>query len=473
MKNSYTSTELLTPVLDGGIHNTNFFNGRLLSAEDMVREQQANRLQHRQLGQTIGEGVAYGLEVIEKKDAASPPGTPSRLVRVSAGMAINRLGQTLYLPSDTDVALVRAKEVVAADAGLSSPCTKPDGTDLLSGTGMYILVMAPASGYEGQAPTSGLGADLSARGGCRRRDTVEGVQFRLVEVKLGSLPNITAEMLSDINRCATAIEVGTEKPKNLSLLQNLLAHLCFGTAELAGFVRDPYGRKDGASPFSSYGVVDALRSGKTPVLTDCDVPLGLIYWTTAGIQFVDQWSVRRRPVTSPFSSPWPLLFSERRRAEAEAMFEQFQEQLVDQLSDATLASVKAIDYFRYLPPSGIIPLAGKNGSRGINLVNFTYGLTILDREDFLGQPFPDRIYIVGAKLEPLIRDSLGYPPIDLRSGELIWTYLVRENIQAIDNTASNPSQPYLVFANGQMPFAGDARFDLNRWGYSNFSSATE
>ena len=52
------SIELLQPLLEDGIRNVNFFNGRLLSAEDMRAEQVASRLQHQLLGQAIGEGIA-------------------------------------------------------------------------------------------------------------------------------------------------------------------------------------------------------------------------------------------------------------------------------------------------------------------------------------------------------------------------------------------------------------------------------
>jgi hypothetical protein len=464
--------ELLEPFLEEGIHNTNFFNGRLLSAEDMQREQAANRLQRQQLGQAIGDGVAHGLEV--RKNRADTSGV---IVSVSAGMAINRLGQALSLPADTDVALVRQKEVVAADAGLFSPCRTPVATDLISPTGVYILVISPASGYEGQAPASGVVAgDLSARGGCRRRDTVEGVQFRLVGVKLESLPDISAETISDITRCATAIESGTEKPKNLSLLRNLLAHLCFGTAELAGFVRDPFRKADSTSPFSSYGIVDALRSGNTPALTDCDVPLGLIYWTKAGIQFVDQWSVRRRVATRQFSTPWPFLFGERRQAEAEAMFEQFQEHLNQLQTDSSalqVAQITAAGWFRYLPPAGMIPVNSGYIVRymqdsGAASLNVTAPSSGLDPAIFLkGAALRKPAYINAAQTPAIFCDSRPYPPIDLTGSDFIFLYLVRENIETLEQSAH--PQPYIIFTSGHLPYFGNARFDLARFDFSNYA----
>ena len=67
-------TELLEPILKGGIRSVNFFNGRLLSAEDLKQEQEANREGRARLGQAVGHGVAYGLEV--SLSAANTAQTP-------------------------------------------------------------------------------------------------------------------------------------------------------------------------------------------------------------------------------------------------------------------------------------------------------------------------------------------------------------------------------------------------------------
>ena len=57
------AANLLTPILNTDIRNTHFFNGRVLTAEDLSQEQEANRRQHWLLGQALGEGVVHGLEV--------------------------------------------------------------------------------------------------------------------------------------------------------------------------------------------------------------------------------------------------------------------------------------------------------------------------------------------------------------------------------------------------------------------------
>jgi hypothetical protein len=96
--------QLQQPLLSGGLRSINFFNGRLLSAEDLSQDQVANKQAHQYLGQALGEGVACGLEVQET------PGVSTRqapVVSVAAGLAVNRLGQALFLAAATDIVLVR------------------------------------------------------------------------------------------------------------------------------------------------------------------------------------------------------------------------------------------------------------------------------------------------------------------------------------------------------------------------------
>src|SRR3977135_911802 len=94
-------TNLDTPVLDGGLHVTNFFNGRILSREDLQREQDAGRAVDWRLGQSIGDGIAHGFEVTANSIGGSSIANP--IVTVSAGLAVNRCGQTGGLKNDIQV----------------------------------------------------------------------------------------------------------------------------------------------------------------------------------------------------------------------------------------------------------------------------------------------------------------------------------------------------------------------------------
>jgi len=59
------AADLFTAILSDRTRSVNFFNGRLLSAEDLISEQKTNRLAHSLLGQAIGSGVVHGMEVGE------------------------------------------------------------------------------------------------------------------------------------------------------------------------------------------------------------------------------------------------------------------------------------------------------------------------------------------------------------------------------------------------------------------------
>jgi hypothetical protein len=225
-------------------------------------------------------------------------------------------------------------------------------------------------------------------------------------------------------------------------------------APLATYLQDPLN-----TYLHEYGVVDGLRS--SGVLSPAEVPLALAYWTgTDGIKFVDMWSVRRRMIGHSAAGGLFPLITDRKTAEAEAMFLQFQDQVADLFAvEANLSDMRATDKFEFLPPVGIIPLGGMASSKGFDSIGFFAGLSYREKPAFLE----------GARLRSLVIDALAFPPIDLSRKELIWRYLVRENFQAIDNAKSNPPQPCLILANGQMPFRAAARYDLAHWNYANFS----
>jgi hypothetical protein len=424
---------LLEPLLGNGIRNSNFFNGRLLSAEDLRAEQQANREHNEQLGRAIGEGVAYGLEV-ERKSGSSPGAASAQaLVNVSRGLAVNRRGQTLWLADDTEVALVRGNPTLDEGAGLFVVCPGVSSSAVPTGTGVYLLVITPASGFEGRAPASGLGESQILSGKCGSRYTVEGVQFRLIDFNFNAIFAAGSALRAELDQL-----LAVSGAANLSKLRSLLAYLCFGAREQQDFLQQPFG----AQPLDQYGALDALRTIGS--LTDCDVPLALIYWTGASIQFVDSWAARRRLTERPATAIWNSFTGDRRLKEAEAMFLQFQAQVEEmRKSGAALEPVVAVNYFRYLPPVGILPLTGKAGVSGFDFPKF-----------FDGLDFKPPVFIEGATVEPLIRNSLSYAPLDLGSNQPVWLYSVRENMEAVGEGGSAAPQPYLIFASGYTPYQG-------------------
>src|SRR5918997_968090 len=105
--------QLLTPIYDeGGVRSVNFFNGRVLSGEDLSDEQEAQRRARRLLGRAVGEGVAHGFEVSEAAESST---TQFPVITVEPGLAINRAGQTLRLGERTQVGLVRREDAPTSE----------------------------------------------------------------------------------------------------------------------------------------------------------------------------------------------------------------------------------------------------------------------------------------------------------------------------------------------------------------------
>lgn len=422
MINEKRLTETIT---DGGIPWINFFNGRLLSGEDLSKEQNSNLEGRRRLGRAIGEGVAQGLEVSIPENINTRD-TP--YVVVEAGLAINRQGQTLWLESKTTVKLTRP---LNADSNGATSFTFDDCKPLQSGVyiaqaGVYLLTMAPAKKNEGRAAVSGLD-NVIAR--CNTHHAVEGVQFRLIQLGLN------AEELMDANH-----------------LRNVITYKCFGidnTKPPVTFPVDPF------NPAPRQTLLDGLRPR---LLTDCDVPLAIINWTSAeGIKFVDMWSVRRRVFAPSVSGKWETVIDERRRSEGEAMFLQFQEQLETlRKNEGSLETISALSRFVYLPPVGILPLKSASG-RGVEVNAF-----------FDGVPHRNPEFIDGAQFAALLREAIEYEPIDLSNGEMVWLYQVWQNKKAASD--GTIGQPCLVFTSAHVPFVATARFDVARWDYSKYAS---
>jgi hypothetical protein len=427
-----SAVDLQAPIIESGIRSINFFNGRLLTARDLTREQAATHEADIRLGQAIGEGIAYGLEV-----SKSPEGTAEApIVTVKSGLAVNRNGQVLRLVGDpekgTDVALVRRASDSAAASKAFTDCLPLQSGTYIAGPGVYLLTLAPAQSNEGKAPTNGL-TDGSGSS-CNKDATVTTVQFRLIQLD----PPLTAAELQDEDH-----------------LRNLIAYKCFGVAETQSFVSDPFG-----SELKQYGLLDSLRPNR---LTDCDVPLAVLYWTLSdGLKFIDLWSVRRRLTHWPLAGRWAAGVDERGMREGEAMFLQFQEHASDLVrTEVAPQTVVAVELFKYLPPVGILPIATET-SRGFDYRQFFRELT-----------YREPIFVEGARMQHVIREAATYAPADLATGELIWLYEIRENRQAIAENRINRGQPYMLFTTGHMPFCGEARFDTGRWNYSNYSTVND
>jgi len=437
-----TTRTLDEAILEGGIKSPYFFNGRLLTAEALQDEQTAGDLHHRQLGRVIGEGVAEGLTVTI---AAKGTGGTTPAVTVAPGLAINRAGQVLELKEEVWLNLVRESSSSERSGTIFSSCEIKEPKLVPSGTGVYVLAVSPAAGFEGKAPMHSLG-DSGKLSGCGYKYEKEGLQFKLVLLDITN-PDIAGGEIGK-NILELIDESGAA---NRSQLRNLLAHLCLGTETAAGFPVDLFGANGSSAAVQEYGPLDALR--QAGCLEDTDVPLALILWTSSGLEFTDMWAVRRRVHSHYVFNKTPYPLTDRRSAELEATHYQFQEHINSILNYKpaadevfSLTAIKAVDYFRYLPSLGIIPLYIEESGKGFNFQRFFAGLS------YKG------VYIEGAKLRPLVNLSFSYEPfvpVDIHGKKVvpIRIYAILENYTDTGNIReiSNTRQIYVVFTSGQIP----------------------
>lgn len=430
-----SSATLFESIFDGGIRSVHFFNGRLLSGEDLTQEQKANREARARLAGVVGDGVAYGLDVSTaiKGGAGVIP-----KITITPGLGLNRAGQPLLVsePASIELSLPQTAPLGSGSGSAAfHACMPPSAGVYVPGACVYVLTIAPASGTQGKVPVSGLGYGDAP---CNARYRLDGVTFKLHQL------DVAAEDL-----------LPSARPK----LRSKLASRCFRSDVARAFASDPFG-----APAAPSGGLAGMRP--SPALTDDDVPLALILLTTEeGVVFIDAWSVRRRlsgPRAEGNASDqrWSALLGERRRAESEAMILQFQAQ-IDELWKAAPESIVATSVFDHLPPVGVLPLTSARSS-GFRPTTFFSGLTAHKQSD------TEPLYLEAARLESLVRLGSQHTPIELVDGEMLWLYRVRENAEAALATTVPAVQPYLVFATGHMPYMGHAKHDVARFDYSNY-----
>ncbi|HEV3037499.1 MAG TPA: hypothetical protein VHA33_06905 [Candidatus Angelobacter sp.] len=417
-------SNLLTAIVNDRTRSVNFFNGRLLTGEDLTAEQKANRVAHSLLGQAVGSGVAYGLEVSESATLST---VASPVLSIKQGLAINPNGGTLLLDNDTDISLVRPASPTNGGTSVFQECLPMQSGVYIAGAGVYLLTIGPASANQGLAEVSGVNTGAAP---CNSKYKIDGVQFQLIQIDL------TLAESGDVNH-----------------IRNLVAYKCFGVTDWAANVTDPFG-----TPPGGHGLIDQLRTAQT--ITGCEVPLAVLYWTaTGGLVFIDMWAVRRPLVSRDLLDSWAPGAGRRRATEGLAMFLQFQAQLQDLLGPSGSGpAIHANQFFRYLPPVGILPISGVGTSKGINYLSF-----------FAGDTFRKPQFVEGARLNNLVREAFEYPPVDLNDKVMVWLYWVRENMQAINTGASAVPNAYVIFASGHVRNYGFPHFDVNRWSYSTYA----
>ncbi|MEW9898708.1 hypothetical protein ABWL39_08755 [Chitinivorax sp. PXF-14] len=416
-----TAFDLQTPLLDNGLRHVFFFNGRLLTAGDLKREQDARRLADMRLGTACGEGIVRGLEVTVDPD--SSVGNP--IVAIAPGTAVSRAGQVLVLDKPTAIAIAsQARAGSLADSGFG-PCSPTAQGTYIAGAGLYLLTIAPAGSKEGKVPTSGL--ELYG-GGCNTDVLVDTVQIR---------------------RLSLDSELGDLASTDEQWLRSQVAWRCFGIEAQQGFAANAYG-----PVLDGWGVADRLRPD---TLTPCEVPLAVIYWTADGLRFIDMWAARRRLTDRRMEGhALGVWAGERRRVEGEALWLQFQSQLDDIVAAGQLAGFSAKAHLRFLPAAGLLPVALSAPESGFDPGQFFAGLDVGSSID-----------MDASRLPSLLTESFEHAPIDLSNPPPLRLYRIHEN--RVASEAGQRPQAVLVFASCALRFAGNARFNYATWDHDHFA----
>lgn len=372
-------TELFEPVVENGIRLTNFFNGRVLTAEDLKREQDAARGQRRQLARAVGEGVLRGFEVRIVRPAGAGGSPPSStddgapLLRIEPGLAFNRDGDAVQTQRPVDLRLVSGDVAADEEAGLFALCQPLAAAVDLTRPGFYLLTARPASAQSRDRVSA---ADLSSEGvgtRCGARYVEEGASFSLTPFPLtqtgvapsplaAQLGTVLAAVNTDVESGSQAPAVQTRLAKNLSKLRSGVAYFCLGADRVSDRLLRLVPAASGSIPAQPASPLDAMYERKE--VATCDVPIALLFVSKRRVEFVDAWAVRRIP--SPAYGPDALgsVSGERTRAEAAAMFYQFRDHLSSFLeldSPAAPHTVKASEWFLFLPPAGFVPLRVTSG----------------------------------------------------------------------------------------------------------------
>lgn len=395
------SYDLLEGIFDDSPKYSNFFNGRLLTAEDLGTEQSYAYAIRGYLGQALGSGIVEGLTVTVPK--VSPP-----QLQVAKGLAFSPMGQPLVLGANITLDLVRTTQGAGTSGGFHN-CGISDTSGVLGGVGIYVLIMGPSCGTKDKVAVVGEPC-AKAASGCGTKYKLDGAYFNLVQLDISPF----FEVNEASNLTAYLAQEEKEEGVLLNYLRCWVAHYCFGTANM---LVAPWTLSKMLGDLK-YGAIDELY--RTNLIRPSEVPLGVFLWTQSGIEYFDMFPARRRPVPTRWTDGHCSAFGPRYRVECESLFRQFQTQLSE--ITGTLDEVRAVDYFPYLPPAGIIP-----EESGIDWTKF------FEEYNYRQQPreiSPDMVL-------PIIRRSFDYLPFGSGKRQ-VHVYRIVLNLYYASNYYSPP-----------------------------------
>ncbi|HKK04893.1 MAG TPA: hypothetical protein VKA50_03495 [Gammaproteobacteria bacterium] len=165
--------------IDPRLTRTNYFDGRLLTAEDLNRDQTYLDGRLREMGRAVGDGVVRGLTPTLNADKTT--------IEVSPGLAINAAGRVLELDRTLNVRITDRAAIGALNDGRYRHLRR----------GLYAVVLCYAEVGTGIAEV--FPTDLGARRRASYDTISEGVELGLV-----ALPEPLAQGREISNRAALA-----------------------------------------------------------------------------------------------------------------------------------------------------------------------------------------------------------------------------------------------------------------------------
>ena len=357
------TSQLVGSDFTGAAQLPNYVNGRLLTAEDLATSQATLQASDNLIGQAAGHGAVTGLWVT----ATATTLTVAPGLGVAPSGAAIRLGASVTLPLT-----FAAPTGGATSSGSFSCCTPtPAGGSSAVGVGCYLLTALPAAQLTGQAPLASP-PDSTMPSGCTAQWQVQGAQFKAITLQLPD--SVLGVPVTDDNR------------------RNLLAHWCYGSQQLAALGTDPLSFPVG------YGGFDTLAPSD---LTASDVPLAVFYWDGQTVGFVDNWSARRRiTAPDPVTASWSAVLSDRRAADGQARFLQFQDQAAELIASGAAATVAAADAFPLLPPVGFLPIGTQQVGDMLKRLRALVGKIQPDERVQEGAANPEAEPVLGATANP-------------------------------------------------------------------------
>ena len=169
--------------IDARLSRTNYFDGRLLRASDLIRDQLYLDERLREVGRVLGQGVVRGFETVLDDDG---------VLTVQPGLAVAPSGRVLELLIESEAdGSIHPVSINLFDLA-KFQALNPDTLDRIS-TGLYVIAVSHAVHREGSAEV--FPADLEGERGFHFNATEDGVQFLLTPLA-ASLPSTVRQLMA-------------------------------------------------------------------------------------------------------------------------------------------------------------------------------------------------------------------------------------------------------------------------------------